>query len=136
MKYRILLLCFVFIVFCCEKNIVSDCKVVADKSLQGDRTTFTKIQTSIFNPSCVSCHSGSAPSGGLDLSTSEAYSNLVNVMSNTSDYLRVLPFDRDSSYLYQTLVGDIASLMPPDGPLSNAKIDSVAAWIDRGAPDD
>ena len=136
MKFRILLLCFIFLALGCEKNIVSDCKRVADKSLQGDRTTFIKIQTSIFNPSCVSCHSGSAPSGGLDLSTDEAYSNLVNVMSNTSDYFRVLPFDRDSSYLYQTLVGDNAPLMPPAGPLSNAKIDSVAAWIDRGAPND
>ncbi|MDZ7722467.1 MAG: c-type cytochrome domain-containing protein [candidate division KSB1 bacterium] len=120
----------------CEQNIVSDCDRVSDKSLIGNRTTFSQIQASVFNPNCVSCHSGTTPSGGLDLSNDVAYNNLVNEPVNTSEYVRVLPFDSDSSYLYLTLVGDNAPLMPPSGPLSDAKIDSVAAWIDRGAPND
>jgi cytochrome c5 len=129
------LLIAVFIFINCEKRIVSTCQRVTDKQDKGNLTTFGDIQKDIFNPSCVSCHSGNNPSAGLDLSENVAYDNLINVESNTSDYKRVIPFKSEESYLFLSLDGESAPVMPPSGRLSDAKVDSVAAWIDRGAPE-
>lgn len=45
----------------------------------------------------------------------------------------VVPFNSAESYLVWVLDGKQAPLMPPSGRLAQAQIDSVIAWIDRGA---
>lgn len=133
MKHSILLPLLAFFMFSCEENIVSECETVQDEFVY--KTTFATIQNDIFDVYCVSCHGGASPTAGLDLSADAAYENLINQPSNTSTFIRVVPFDAEQSYLYQVLDGTNAPLMPPGNRLSQTSIDSVAAWINRGAPE-
>jgi len=88
---------------------------------------FSAIQQNIFNKRCTVCHSGSIPSGGLDLSEGNAYGELINKEL-------VVPRNSGSSILFQRLNSDNPDFqMPPTGKLPQALIDSVAVWIDRGA---
>jgi hypothetical protein len=119
----------------CSDNIVSECDVCTDNAAP-ETVTFSTIQTTVFSNNCVSCHSGNFASGGLDLSPNMAYENLVNSESNGSPLKRVEPFNSSASYLVKVLEGDNAPLMPPGAQLSQAKIDSVKSWIDRGAQND
>lgn len=134
MKKRVYLIFSSIIFLNCSDDIVSECEKSIDDLPSFQKMTFTDIQEQIFNPSCVSCHSGTRPSGGLDLTESESWNNLVNVNSATSSYKLVVPYDSENSYLYLVLDGTSAPLMPPNGRIGQAKIDSVASWIDRGAP--
>ena len=47
--------------------------------------------------------------------------------------MRVKPFESENSYLIRKLRGQGTSVMPPSGQLKAAVIDSVVAWIDKGA---
>lgn len=118
----------------CGDQIVSECELCRDDVPAG-KTTFSDIQRTIFDVSCISCH-GSQPAGGLDLSAGAAYGNLVNRASNGSALKRVEPYDSEASYLVKVLEGTDAPLMPPGAPLGAAKVDSVKSWIDRGAAND
>jgi hypothetical protein len=120
----------------CSDNIVSECEVCTDDVNTATKTTLSDIQQNIFNNSCISCHSGNPPSGGLDLSQGLAYNNLVNKPSNGSSLKRVEPFSSSASYLVKVLEASDAPQMPPGTPLSQARIDSVKSWIDRGALND
>lgn len=135
MNGRVLILPFIFIVFQCSKNIVSECQECVETS-GGTQITFSEIQRTLFTPQCASCHGGSVPAAGLNLETGKAYANLINVQSTTAPQIRVVPYKSAESYLVWVLDGKKAPLMPPSGRLSQAKIDSVIAWIDRGAPND
>ncbi len=117
----------------CSDQITSDCET--DKPLiSEDNTTFSDIQEAIFTPNCVSCHGGSSPEANLNLSPGSAYADLVNVTASASSLKRVKPFDSENSYLIKRLSGSGGeTIMPPGGKLEQALIDSVAAWIDRGA---
>ena len=78
-----------------------------------------------------------SPNASLQLTPDQAYANLVDVTSVQSPSLkRVKPFDSANSYLMKKLNGSGTSVMPPGGKLNKARIDSVAAWITRGAPND
>ena len=116
----------------CSDNIISECQVCTD-NVPAAKTTFADIQQNIFNVSCISCHSGGQPTGGLDLSEGASYDNLVNKKSNASSLNRVEPFNSSNSYLIKALEGMGAPLMPPGIGLSQAKIDSIISWINRGA---
>jgi len=95
----------------------------------------------IFTASCASssCHGGSSPQKGQNLTVGNAFSNIVNVASvEVPSYLRVKPSSSDSSYLYMKITGDsrIASgtvKMPKGGSLSSADIQTIKNWIDQGA---
>lgn len=117
----------------CDNKIVSDCLTCADQQPAGEKATLSQIQQTIFNPQCISCHSGSQAEAGLNLAEGFAHQNLVNQPSTTASQLRVVPNNSSASYLVWVLEGEKAPLMPPTGALSQAKVDSVAAWIDRGA---
>lgn len=113
----------------CEKNITTD----SSKDPQ-IKPKLSSIQKFIFNPSCVGCHSGAAPSGGLNLSEGKAYSNLVNANSRSSNLMRVVPGNSDQSYLMKRLTGaNGITTMPPGGKLSQQYINAVGQWIDDGA---
>ncbi len=95
----------------------------------------------IFTANCTnsSCHGGSSPQQGQNLTAGQAYSNIVNVASHEVPlYARVKPFSSDSSYLYMKITGDprIAGgtvKMPKGGSLSSAQIATIKSWIDQGA---
>lgn len=105
--------------------------------------TFSQqIQAEILTPSCATCHTdeGRNPSGGLNLKSGSAYSNLVGVASTGKPgATRVIAGNPGGSYLVQKLEGaaDIAGLrMPRNGPpyLTDAQVALIRQWIQNGAP--
>ncbi|MDH3749834.1 MAG: Ig-like domain-containing protein [Gammaproteobacteria bacterium] len=100
---------------------------------------FSEIQASVFTPSCTGCHSGAAPSAGLNLDAANSYTMLVGIASTQdAGTQRVDPGNPNASYLIQKLEGPGAAggQMPPTGPLPQADIDVIRQWIMDGAIDD
>lgn len=98
----------------------------------------SEIQRVVFNGSCATsgCHAGASPAAGLNLTEGNSYSNLVNVTSVLSPpRKRVDEGNSAESVLVQILEGSVTPRMPQGGaPLSQSTIDSIAKWIDNGAP--
>jgi hypothetical protein len=109
-------------------------------STSSGNVSFSEVQA-IFTANCTSssCHGGSSPQEGQNLTAGQAYSNIVNVASREiPSYFRVKPFSSDSSYLYMKITGDprIASgtaEMPKGGSLQASDIQTIKNWIDQGA---
>ena len=121
-----------FLLSACESNIQGpeDLRPPVNKPI---RATFSSIQNELLSPTCAlsGCHGGVQDP---NLSTGKSFGNIVNVASiENQSLLRVKPFDSNNSLLVRKLRGQNTSVMPPAGQLSAAVIDSVAAWIDRGA---
>ena len=95
----------------------------------------------IFSSSCAlsGCHAGASPRQGLNLSTAQTFSNVVNVPSNQSALMRVLPFDPSQSYLVRKIEGTQGTVgsgarMPFGRPaLSSQNIAIIRSWITKGA---
>ncbi len=110
-------------------------------------STFAAIQHVIFeNRGCTQqiCH-GDATAGGLDLRAEVAHANLVEVPSSGTGALRVVPGDRDRSYLYSKLAAgvfpdtvEISGAAMPSGlpPISEDELTAVRLWIAGGAPEE
>ena len=103
--------------------------------------TFSNIQQNVFNPICTRCHIGAGAPQGLRLSSDSAYAMLVGVSSaERPQYLRVQPGNPNDSYIIRKLEGgpDIAGAQMPYNlpPLSRETINSIRAWIQKGAPND
>ena len=129
-----LLLFFSSVIFYGCDQIVSTCE---DDTPARPKMTFTYLQDNVFTPLCVGCHGNTAPQGKLDLSPGNSYANLINRASTSSSLLRVKPGDSQNSYLMVRLRGEGGkTVMPPAGRLETALIDSIAAWINREAPQD
>ncbi len=126
----------VFILYSCANQIVSECQ--DDTVPAGLQSKLSSIQQYIFTPFCatVGCHSSVNPQHELNLSSGNSYANLVDVTSHENDVMkRVVPGNSEQSWLMKKLNGDGTSVMPPTGQLSQAMIDTVAAWINAGATD-
>jgi len=104
--------------------------------------TLSAIQTQIFDPGCVSCHTdvGRTPSGGTNLKAGASFAALVNVPSTGKPgAIRVIPGNPNDSYLVQKLEGApgiVGTRMPRTGPphLSDAQVKMIRDWIAAGAP--
>lgn len=137
---RILKLIF-SITFIILTFVLSGCKddIVSEDDLQpppGTTATFNQIQKQVFNTSCAlsGCHAGSNPQAGLSLVEGQSYSKLINVQSVLyPSQKRVIPGNKEASLLYNVLSYNSETKMPPPGKLNQSLIDSVGAWIDRGA---
>lgn len=124
----------IFIYSACEDKIVNDPEPTPTPT--GISAKFSDIQVKVFNVSCASsgCHGGSSIAGGLNLSSGVSYSQLVNVNSLENPTLkRVAPNSSAQSLLIRKLEGNGTSIMPPSGKLNKEIIDTIKAWIDRGA---
>lgn len=105
-------------------------------------TFSVQIQQQILTPACVPCHTdeGRTPSGGLNMKSGTAYSQLVSVASTgKAGAIRVIPGNPSGSYMIQKLEGaaDIVGLrMPRNGPpyLTDAQVALIRQWIQNGAP--
>lgn len=101
-----------------------------------DTVHFSTDVLPILTARCWTCH---PPMGGMDLSATEAYNNLVNTVSmGYAPAVRVVPGDPDASVFWNkinfTNVYGIG--MPPDGTmLSPEELDKIKAWIEQGALD-
>ena len=85
----------------------------------------------IWNSRCVSCHSGSFPAGGLNLSSGVSYSQLVDVISPNYGVWRVRRGRPDSSVLFHKIINTriYGGRMPPSGKLSENEIMLIEKWI-------
>lgn len=102
---------------------------------------FSEIQNNIFTPTCAlsGCHGGNSPQANLNLSAGMAYSNLVNVTSVLfPNSKRIVPGNAAQSVLYKAVNYEpgFPLHMPPGGKLDQNLIDSIAVWINKGAPND
>lgn len=99
------------------------------------KATFSDIQNKIFNKSCAlsGCHVTGVQSPNL---SGDAYSTIVNKPS-TRGINYIQPGDPAKSYLFMKITGApgiSGAQMPRNAsPLSKSSIDSVKAWIERGA---
>jgi hypothetical protein len=121
----------------------------ADELGPEPESSFSRIQSEVFDVSCVGCHSAGAQDAvrsGLVLERGVAYDNLVGVQPTNLDaradrMLRVAPFKPDSSLLMQKLAWasshpgrNYGSPMPLGGsPLSVGQLEFVRRWIASGA---
>ncbi|MBK7105698.1 MAG: hypothetical protein IPH62_10480 [Ignavibacteriae bacterium] len=130
------LLILLTIIISCEENIVTECEDENQTSVT--LTKFSDIQKNVFDASCAfsGCHAGASSQAGLQLTSGDSYSNLINKTSVLNPNFKLVePGNSENSFLIKMLkhTGEGTSQMPPSGKLSNSVIDSIAAWIDRGA---
>ncbi len=108
-------------------------------------STFEAIQATVFEQAgCANslCH-GEAKAGGLDLTPSVAFENLVGAPSEGSSLRRVDPRNPSRSYLYHKLSAktfpgsyDVGGApMPSAGEaISAGQLEAIRLWIEAGAP--
>lgn len=129
------------------------CLLLSPSTRVQAQSNMSQIRT-IFQAKCASCHSGTYPSGGLNLSGTESqiHAALVNVASSSSDTNEklVVPGSPYSSYLLKKMNNGLihqadraplseneGDVMPPPDytgvPLANNEIELVRQWIYRGA---
>ncbi len=94
-----------------------------------DTISFQKDILPVFATSCATsgCHSGSTPSGNLNLENTKAYAQLAK---KGSGYL--IPSNPTASVLYSQLIS-VSQPMPPTGKLSSCNIQLIENWISQGA---
>jgi len=112
--------------------------VVASATLSGD------VQPIFNTVGCTNsdCHSGAQPQAGQNLTSGNAYANIVAVPSAELPSMdRVEPGDPELSYLIHKIqgthlaVGGSGAQMPLGlGMLPQSTIDIIRAWIRTGAP--
>ena len=113
--------------------------------------TYARIQRTILEPQCASCHrsgASDARSSQLVLTADSAYQQLVGISSTQTlaradGLLRVKPYRADSSLLYHKLAWipghhsrDYGTLMPMGTTrgLTAGQLEYVRRWIEAGAP--
>jgi hypothetical protein len=90
-------------------SLTSDCDTT--------NVTYSKTITPIMNNYCTSCHSGSLPSGGINLT---AYQGVQAVAAN--------------GQLMKAINGNGVPKMPPSGSLPSCRISQIEIWINDGMP--
>jgi hypothetical protein len=100
--------------------------------------TWSFLATEILQPACATagCHSRLSATAGIVLQTPEdGYRTLV--LEPPDGYgAFVVPLAPEASELVHLLRGDDIVRMPPDGPLPEADVELVEAWITAGAEAD
>lgn len=82
----------------------------------------------VFANRCQSCHSGTAPSGDVNLSSGGNNLQMLKL------YVRVVPYVPEASIIHSVITtNDPQVLMPPTGALPAAEIRWIRDWILDGA---
>lgn len=113
--------------------------------------TLQQVQATVF-AGCggfapMMCHARDPYGADLSLNDGDSYSQLVNVPSQFSADVRVVPFHHEQSFLWRTLTNDLApdggeGLPMPSGEairwqmLPDEQMTLLRCWIDRGAQND
>lgn len=141
MKFNNLVKCFLAALVCliilsCSDDQTTSPITPPPGNSNAPMAKFSDIQMKVFNSCAIAgCHSAASNQGNLTLTSEQSYSNLVNVQSVLfPSFKRVLPGDDGQSLLIKILKGEVSPRMPLNStPLSNDVIDSIKAWINRGA---
>lgn len=132
MKVAAVLLMSVALAACSKSSPVGP----TGTSVSDTTVSFSSQVQPIFTESCAvpGCHvtGGIAP---MSLQQGKAYADIVNVPSiEQPPYVRVKPYDADSSYLYLKITGRAGTRMPLQrAPLDSADIATIRRWINQGA---
>jgi hypothetical protein len=109
-----------------------------DPIINVPNATLSDIQQKVFTPGCAlaGCHGATNNQANLLLTEGNSFSNLVDVQSFLyPQFKRVEPSNSINSLIIKILRGEVAPRMPLDrDPLPQAVIDTIAAWINNGAP--
>ena len=101
-----------------EEEVMVEETTVEDAMV--DEVSFSTDVWPIIEEYALNAHGGK---GGVFL---ESYDDILNY---------VVPGDPENSMLYKALIADGMQLMPPDGPLPDAMIQTIYDWIMQGAMD-
>lgn len=129
--------------------ILASCNISGTNDLPEAGSSFALLQEKVLTPNCATsgCHDSRNATGGLDLSPTVAYQNLVGVTPTNQNakadkLLRVKVGDPYKSFLYNKL--DSANIHASDGygspmPLGSraitaGQLDFIKFWIAAGAP--
>jgi hypothetical protein len=108
-----------------------------NNEVQAPAGRFSNIQDKVFTQSCAltGCHGPNNNQANLLLTEGNSYANLVNIQSLLfPQFKRVVPDSSSQSLIIKILKGEVSPRMPLSrDPLPPAVIDSIAAWINRGA---
>lgn len=108
-----------------------------NQGTQAPLSKLSDIQVKVFTQSCAlaGCHGPTNNQANLLLTEGNSFANLVNVQGLLfPQFKRVVPDSSSNSLLIKILKGEVAPRMPLNrDPLSAAVIDSIAAWINKGA---
>lgn len=122
----------------CSGNNPTEPSTTPDPGQQASLSKLSEIQAAVFSQNCTSsgCHGTSNNQANLLLTDGNSFSNLVNVQSVLfPQYKRVVPGNSSQSLIIKILKGEVSPRMPLNRePLPADLIDSIAAWIDKGAP--
>ena len=94
-----------------------------------DTVSFSKNIVPLFTANCAisGCHSGSSPTGNLNLQSSSAYGQL-----NTAGTGYIDTINPTYSVLYSMLVST-STPMPPSGSIGTCNIQLIQKWMKQGA---
>jgi hypothetical protein len=94
-----------------------------------DTVSFSKEIVPVFTAYCSmsGCHSGSNPAGGLNLTASLAYQELLKSGSGYVDTV-----NPKYSILYATMNNPVKP-MPPNGKLDECTLKMILKWIEQKA---
>ena len=106
---------FLFIVVSCYYDNEEALYPALNNSCDTTNVTFSATITPVLNSYCTTCHSGSAPSGGITLTS------FATVQAQAS-----------SGILMNALNGKGVPIMPLSGSLSACKIEQFQIWIRNG----
>jgi hypothetical protein len=101
----------------------------------GTTVSFAADLQPVFNATCTDCH-GAGGFGGLDLTATVAWANLLGVESTEyAPRQRVVSGNPEASVLYLKINGDpsVGGRMPPGVPLDADTIELFRVWIAQGA---
>ncbi len=107
-----------------------------------ETSTFTEVQTEVFNNSCAfsTCHGDGGGAQGLSLADGSAYDAIVGVPATLApEFNLVEPGDHEASYIWQKCAnfeGIIGEAMPSVDGLGAEQLAILESWIDGGALDD
>ena len=135
-KIPLLFIMVIFLASCADQIVESTESIDGENEEIAIAAKFSDIQENIFNQSCAfsGCHSTGSVSPDL---SGNSYQKIVNQQGSVGlDYIK--PNDPTNSYLLQKVLGSNSisgSRMPlSSSPLSQAKIDALTEWINKGAP--
>ena len=81
----------------------------------------------ILAKNCQSCHTGGAPPADLRLDSPAA------ILQGSISGKIIIPGKSADSLLVKRITAKTGVGMPPSGPLSDAQVALITAWIDQGA---
>jgi len=137
MKKTKYLLPVIIILFATYWGCSSDNPTEPDPGTQPPVSKLSDIQAKVFTQNCAlsGCHGPTNNQANLLLTVGNSFTNLVNRQSLLfPQFKRVVPDSSSKSLLIKILKGEVSPRMPLDrNPLLAVVIDSIAAWIDKGA---